>query len=279
MNVKYTKEMINDLKEKAKTCNYQEFRQYIYDRYKIKLSVSGCEGFKQRYNIHCGGHRPRYDKKIIDYAKEKCKMMTAEQLRLDIQNKFDVSISYDNFKYFRSRHQIYCIDYIPNKIYTDKILNYARQKSKTMTIDELQMDLEQKFNFKTTRHNLQIRLYEYGIYCKNYKEKPIGHEFKVDRERTMVKIDNKSNNKHENYEYKHRLMYEKYHNTKLKSDDFIIFLDGNRDNLKKENLYKITKKEHAQMAGRSLYSKNKDLTKLAILLSQLQLKTKEKAYE
>ena len=39
----------------------------------------------------------------------------------------------------------------------------------------------------------------------------------------------------------HRYLYEMYHDVKLNDNDMIIFLDGNKKNFKKDNLYKITK--------------------------------------
>lgn len=45
------------------------------------------------------------------------------------------------------------------------------------------------------------------------------------------------------YISKHRFLYQTAHNCKLKSDEAIIFLDGNNRNFNIDNLYKVTRGE------------------------------------
>lgn len=274
-NIKYTKEILEDIKEKSKTFKSEELKEYIQEKYGIKLTKRGYASMKNRYKIHCFNYNPpKYSEELINYAKKKSKVLTSEELRQDLQKNFNIQIKKSAFPSFVQHYKVYCTDYEQLRKYNKEILEHAKDKSKDLTIDEMQKELKDKFNFETTRHNLQIRLYEYGIYCKNDKIKPIGHESKRDRGRTVVKIDNKPNSKHGNYEYKHRLMYEKYHNVKLTNDDYIIFLDGNRTNYDKNNLYRLTRREINIMNGGKLYSTNRDLTKLGILSSKLMLKAK-----
>ena len=215
-------------------------------------------------------HKNSYSKELIEYAKDKAKTMTKEQLRLDLQDKFNIVMDKRKFTFFSYHHGVHCIDYQPLVRYKPEMVEYARVKSQSMTIDELQQDLEQKFNFKTTRHNLQIRLYEYNIYCKDDRVQPVGYEIPCDRDRVLVKTGTK--NQRKNYEYKHRLMYEKYHNVKLTDDDYIIFLNGDKTDMSEDNLFRVTRDEVNRLNGGKLYSKNKDLTKLAILSTKLRIK-------
>ena len=43
------------------------------------------------------------------------------------------------------------------------------------------------------------------------------------------------------WKYKHKLMYEKYHNVELSNKDIVIFIDNNKRNFSKENLVLVNK--------------------------------------
>lgn len=68
---------------------------------------------------------------------------------------------------------------------------------------------------------------------------------------------------------KHRVIYEKYHNTKLTSNDIIIFLDGNKANLDIKNLQKITRSELARINNLNLIKKDAELTKIGINIASV----------
>lgn len=68
------------------------------------------------------------------------------------------------------------------------------------------------------------------------KQKSIGEESVTTNGYIKVKIAEP-----DVWEYKHRFMYEQYHNVKLKSDDLIIFVDNNKKNFDKDNLELINR--------------------------------------
>ena len=61
----------------------------------------------------------------------------------------------------------------------------------------------------------------------------------------------------------HRYLYEMYHDVKLNDNDMIIFLDGNKKNFKKDNLYKITKNINGIMKSNNLH--NVKTEKIAVI--------------
>ena len=61
----------------------------------------------------------------------------------------------------------------------------------------------------------------------------------------------------------HRYLYEMYHDVKLNDNDMIIFLDGNKKTLKKDNLYKITKNINGIMKSNNLH--NVKTEKIAVI--------------
>lgn len=78
------------------------------------------------------------------------------------------------------------------------------------------------------------------------------------------------------WELKHRVMYEKYYNIKLTSNDTIIFLDQNRFNFSKDNLYRLTRAELLRYNRDGLYTDNQEITLSAALLAKLKTKVFEK---
>ncbi len=54
------------------------------------------------------------------------------------------------------------------------------------------------------------------------------------------------------------------------SGKMIIFLNGNRADLRKENLAVITKRTNAKMSTRGFYSKDPEITKAGIAICELE---------
>ena len=75
---------------------------------------------------------------------------------------------------------------------------------------------------------------------------------------------------------KQRVMYEKYHNVKLTSDDAVIFADQNKLNLEKDNLILISKSQLLKMNNEKLIFNNKELTKTGANIAELMMKVDER---
>lgn len=56
----------------------------------------------------------------------------------------------------------------------------------------------------------------------------------------------------------HRYLYERYHDVILSDNDMIVFLDGNKKNFKKDNLYKITQNINGIMKSNNLHNVKTD---------------------
>ena len=71
---------------------------------------------------------------------------------------------------------------------------------------------------------------------------------------------------------KHRVLYEEYHNVKLNSNESIIFMDGDRSNMSKENLTLVTRQELLKLNKLNLMSSNPELTKTGLNVAKLIIK-------
>ena len=71
---------------------------------------------------------------------------------------------------------------------------------------------------------------------------------------------------------KHRVLYEEYHNVKLNSNESIIFMDGDRSNMSKENLTLVTRQELLKLNKLNLMSSNAELTETGLNVAKLIIK-------
>lgn len=163
--------------------------------------------------------------------------------------------------------------------YNKNFENYVRDNALNLTKEELRKKIEKTFNITMTKRSLETYLYRHSIKCIDYdktkvRDMPkckIGYEYVKDDGMILVKIAQPCK-----WEYKQRLMYQKYHKCKLTNDDYIIFLNHNRNDFSKDNLVKITRKESSILSNQKMFSSNKNLTKLGILTAKLMIKVKEK---
>lgn len=161
--------------------------------------------------------------------------------------------------------------------YTNEFENKMKLLAPTHTLNEL-LKIAQK-DYIITKTQLHQYLSKRNIIYKDYNEKkvrnmggnvPIGTERIKPDGMIQVKVSPSK------WEYKQRLIYSKYYNVKLTSDDYIIFLDQDRTNFDITNLKRISRRESSILSNQKMYSKNKDLTELGILTAKLMIKTKEK---
>lgn len=72
--------------------------------------------------------------------------------------------------------------------------------------------------------------------------------------------------------YKHRYLYELYHNVKLKDDDVIMFLDKDKTNFSKDNLVLVSKSESMYLTNNFNDIENVELRKSCVLISKIEMK-------
>lgn len=146
-----------------------------------------------------------------------------------------------------------------------------------LTIDELLPLVNKKFKEKHTRLSLQKYLvrnkipYKYKNENKshNMSKLPIGTEYMKNDGMTLVKI---ARNK---WEYKQRLIYKEHYGVELTDEDYIIFLDQNRNNFNISNLKLITRHESSILSNQKIFSKDPLATEVGTTLAKLIIKTKE----
>ncbi len=155
--------------------------------------------------------------------------------------------------------------------------NFVRKNVNKYTKEELRQLIQNKFNIQISSESLRRYLNRHKIKDKyiDYKEcnvrnvyrTPIGTEH-ITPEGVFIKVAQP-----DIWRRKSRVMYEKYHNCKLKDDDYIIFLNQNNNDFSKENLIKSSRSEIAYLHNKKMFSKKAELTQLGILTARLMIKT------
>ena len=74
---------------------------------------------------------------------------------------------------------------------------------------------------------------------------------------------------HRRWQLKHRVIYENYHNVKLKSTDVVIFLDGNKQNFDIENLALIDRGINASMNRDHMRFDDAEITRTEVNIAKL----------
>lgn len=167
--------------------------------------------------------------------------------------------------------------------YTKEFEDFVKENISKYTKEDFISLLEKRYKIKMTkttlrcyikRHNIKGRYIDYKEYMvRSTAKHKIGAE-RMTKDGIIVKVAQPNV-----WRRKSRVMYEKYHNCKLTDDDYILFLNGNRNDFSKENLFKSTNQEKCYLHNWGTSSKNKEITKTGILSARLYIKAKEKKYE
>lgn len=200
-------------------------------------------------------------KEIVFWLKENKNNYTTRKDILNALNKhFNISISVAYLNQLNYRYKLSLN--AAKVVYTKEMFEFM-QSGKYETRQELCDAFNKKFNLNltlgklrdlNTKRGLNIgmptrnmdNLRKGWVKIRGYATKEIGEEVERGEDVPYIKLG------HNNYIAKHRYLYEKYHNVTLDFDDLIIFLDDDKTNFNKENLYKVSRAVAGIMVGNDL---------------------------
>ena len=212
-------------------------------------------------------------KEIVLWLKENKNNYAARKDILNALNKhFNISIS---IAYLNQLNYRYKLSLNTDKVtYSEEMFKFM-QSGKYETRQELCDAFNKKFNLNltlgrlrdlNTKHGLKIgnptinilNLQKGWIKQRGYTTREIGEEVERGEDVPYIKLG------HNNYVPKHRYLYEKYHNVTLTFDDMIIFLDNDKTNFSRENLYKVSRTVAGIMVGNELHD-TKQISKKTVI--------------
>ena len=104
----------------------------------------------------------------------------------------------------------------------------------------------------------------------SWNKKPIGSERVSVDGYTEIKVAD-----HGKWRLKHRVMYEKYHNVVLNPKQLVIFADGDKSNMSKENLLLVDNNQLLILNQNGLINENRELTKTGLNIANIIIKLNE----
>ena len=215
----------------------------------------------------------RVVKDVVFWLKENNNNYTTRKELLNALNKhFNISIS---IAYLNQLNYRYKLSLNTDKVTYSKEMFEFMQSGKYKTRQELCDAFNKKFNLNltlgklrdlNTKHRLNIgnptrnmhNLQKGWVKTRGYTVRKIGEEVERGEDVPYIKLG------HNNYVPKHRYLYEKYHNVVLTFDDLIIFLDNDKTNFNKDNLYKISRSVAGIMVGDELHG-TKEISKETVI--------------
>lgn len=162
--------------------------------------------------------------------------------------------------------------------YTEVFENFVRKNASKYNREELRQLVQNKFSVKVSKDSFRRYLNRHKIdsihltknNVRDVYKCPIGAE-QITKDGVFIKVAQP-----DKWRRKSRVMYEKYHNCKLKDDEYIVFLNQDNTDFSKDNLVKTSRKEIAYLHNNKTFSSNPKLTELAILSARVMIKRKEK---
>ena len=163
--------------------------------------------------------------------------------------------------------------------YTKEFEEFVKKNVSKYKKEEFRLLLQDRYNIRLSSDALRRYLNKHHIKEKyiDYKKSnvrdrskcPIGAE-RTTKDGVFIKVAQP-----DKWRRKTRVMYEKYHNCKLQDDEYIVFLNQDRNDFSKENLFKSSNQEKCYLHNWKTYSSDPELTKTGILSARLFIKAKE----
>lgn len=204
----------------------------------------------------------KYTEEIVNYAINNYKEKTDTELALEMKNKFN--LDFDRRKISNMKTRI-LRNYDIN-IRTG--INGGRFEK-----GHISHNKDKKWNeYMSKEGQLNSRKTTFKKGNKPANWVPIGTERIGKGGYIEIKLQDGKLNK--NWEGKHRHLYKKYYG-EIPKNHIVIFADGNIRNFDKENLIVITKNENARLNQNKLRFDDAEITKSAINLTKLMIKTNE----
>lgn len=255
----YTKEMISFLQKNRQNNSIEKLKDAFNLQFGTNKSHNAIKCACIVYNIIVKNRKKAssptvYTKKMIDFLQEHAENSTNEELTTLFNRHFGLQKSITAVRNICSKYGVSK----PRFIYSEEMMKFLKEKVNLVEINELTNEFNRRFSthksvdvIKNICINLQGESHNH----------PIGKETMSSDGRVLVKTKN-------GWKYKHRIIWEKY-NKPLNRDEFIIFADGNKNNMSEENLIKVTMEEHSILNNLRLKFDNAELTKTGVTIAKI----------
>lgn len=166
------------------------------------------------------------------------------------------------------------VEYTKNQI-CHRLHKFGIKNNRNTKFKKGHVSWNKGMSYETERPELYIKkvneLKRHNFYENtNFIPRPLGTEVKKSNGRVYVKVGNKK------WKLKQRYLYEQAHNVKLRKDELIIFLDGNKDNFDIDNLLKVNTAVMFRVAQAHGYTTDQMLTRAYVYIAEIKQAIKER---
>lgn len=205
--------------------------------------------------------------------KEIAKLMN-EKYNLEYNDKYDI-------EYLKKKYNIISMKNQNKYNLTKKEIDYIKNIVKGKTCNEIAMLYNKKFNKNITEKEMEYIKRKNRITSgikTTFKKNSIPHNLKKELSEyndgkggIKIKVGKE-------WIPKGRYIYEKHHG-KIKENEVIVFLDGNKKNFDINNLMAVSLLDVQVCGIKHLKSNNSEITKIGLMTAQLINKSREKEKE
>ena len=272
----FTKEQKEWILDKVHSCKtLHKIKNKFTEEFNESCSFRRLKEFCEENGIYMVNKIHIYSNEELKWLKEnRDNYISLAKMAEDFNNKFGTDI--DRLKLsaiFRS-HNIKRSDLKRNK-YTKEFKEWLFANYNNYTNKEISVLVKDKFNVDLSADSVQALLKRNGFSKDNdgkYKEHELGHEI-LRKGIPYIKVKNYTCKNVDNYRRKANIMYEKYHNVKLKKDDIVINLDGDPFNFDKDNLVLLSKYEFQVYHIKSQHNEVSNINIKKLLLNIVRLES------
>lgn len=241
----YTYEEIKWAKEAGPNYMAKDFAKLFNERYGTDINWQTLQ--RRMYDYGVKFKSIMFSKEQVKWLEENSKFYTTNELVIKLKEIFN-----EEFKETGIRKHLEANNLDFKKRHHTKIKNEHREwvksvyenyiKNDILDWDLLTRDFQKKFNVNPSSNTVKHLFYTNNLRTNHKTNNPhpkeIGHEMKW-RDDIYVKVANIKHAGMKNFKRKATVVYEAYTNDTVGEDEFVVQLDGDKDNYAPENLFKV----------------------------------------
>jgi hypothetical protein len=157
--------------------------------------------------------------------------------------------------------------------YTRSQIDWLEENAPNMYCSELKEKFNAHFGTNRTLGSIRMQCNRKGFALKPRCNLPAGTEIAYSNngqhDEIRVKVCRHAKQKTA-WQLKQEVVWEQHNQAKLPGEWLVVFLNGDKTDFSKENLYAVSRRVHAIMAASRWYSKCPELTFVCIKIAELQ---------
>ncbi len=271
MKHKYSLEQENYLLEKSDEVSRRKLMVMFNNKYNTNLSYTaiaqkcaslGCEPKLKRHNTAVKANW------VIAKVEQGANW---ESIRAEFECVFDCKVAtktLNRIAYARG------VKRYPRNHYSDEQREWLADKVQSLTYPELTESFNQRFDTRCTQSAIQNQCISFlgvrrGDNHRPHNELPVGSLTNKKHDGLKYVKVAKKGTKSQKWKPLHKTLWEQHHGRKIKRDEAVIFLDGDKRNFAPENLYLVTKPILNVMNLNKWLSEDRESTLTAVKLCEL----------